>query len=492
LERLSQPERLPLGQLAYHFTEAAVYHGPEKAIDYAVRSGDHASDGLALEDAARYYGMALRVLRLLPPGPAVDGERLNLHTKRGRSFFQVGWWALAKGEFELALSFLNPAEQVKRCELLVNLAEAAFWLMDGRVLRSSAKAAELLADRIGRDDLWADARAWMASAEVADGDVLGGIETDRQTLARVDGIRSFGLARVPLTLYWAGRSSEAVGHGAQAVERARESGEPAFLLYALQHLGISLSGAGRYDEALRAFDEACTLGRQCGSLPLLARAMSMSVAPLLSLGDFDGATRRAMEVRELAHRVAFEPPLVSAGIDLLLIYARSQEPGRAEPLLAKVEYAVQQASGWHAWKWRMRLSQARAELAAASGNWMDAIMFAGNVIEQSETRSRPKYQALGFATRARARGQLGMRQAVDDARVAVNIARRLSDPAVLLECLGVLLEQDGNSDVFVEWQRTVESILGTLTNEPLRRTFMARLPVGIAGAESAASCWAGR
>jgi tetratricopeptide (TPR) repeat protein len=350
----------------------------------------------------------------------------------------------------------------------------------------------LLADRIGRDDLWADARAGMASAEVADGDVLGGIETDRQTLARVGGIGSFGLARIPLTLYWAGRSSEAVGHGAEAVERARESGEPAFLLYALQHFGISLSGAGRYDEALRAFDEACTLGRQCGSLPLLARAMSMSVAPLLSLGDFDGAARRAMEVRELAHRVAFEPPLVSAGIDLLLIHARSQEPGRAEPLLAKVEYSVQQASGWHAWKWRMRLSQARAELAAASGNWMDAITFAGNVIEQSETRSRPKYQALGFATRARARGQLGMRHAVDDARAAVNIARRLSDPAVLLECLNVLLEQDGNSDVFVEWQRTVKSILGTLTHEPLRRTFMARLPVGLAGGESAASCWAGR
>jgi tetratricopeptide (TPR) repeat protein len=358
--------------------------------------------------------------------------------------------------------------------------------MDIPALRSSAVEAELLADRIGRDDLWADARAWIASAAIAEGDVLGGIETDRQTLARAGGIRSFGLARVPLTLYWAGRSTEAVGHGAQAVERARESGDPAFLLYALQHLGISLSGAGRYDEALRAFDEACKFGRQCGALPLLARAMSMSVAPLLSLGDFDGAARRAMEARELAHRVAFQPPLVSAGIDLLLIYARSHEPGRAEPLLADVEWAVQQASGWHAWKWRMRLSQARAELASAKSNWMDAIEFATSVIEQSASRSRPKYQALGLATRARARGQLGMRQAAADAWAAVNVARRLSDPAVLLESLSVLLEQDGNSELFAEWQRTVQSILGTLTNEPLRRTFMAGIPTRIAAPELSA------
>jgi len=195
---------------------------------------------------------------------------------------------------------------------------------------------------------------------------------------------------------------------------------------------------------------------------------------LLSLGDFDGAARRATEARELAHRVAFEPPLVSAGIDLLLIHARSQNAGRAEPLLAEVERAVQQASGWHAWKWRMRLSQARAELAAAKGNWRDAITFASDVIEQSETRSRPKYQALGLATRARARGGLGKREAVDDAWAAVKVARRLSDPAVLLECLSVLLEQDGNSKVLGEWERTMESILGALSGEPLRRKFLAK------------------
>jgi hypothetical protein len=135
-----------------------------------------------------------------------------------------------------------------------------------------------------------------------------------------------------------------------------------------------------------------------------------------------------MEARELAH-VAFQPALVSAGIDLLLIYARSHDPGRAEPLLAEVESAVQQASGWHAWKWKMRLSH---------------------------------------AVRARARGHL-MRQALDDARAAVNVARRLSDPAVLLECLGVLLEHDQDSNVLVEWQQTAESIPGALTNDPLRR-----------------------
>src|SRR3954447_26804535 len=85
------------------------------------------------------------------------------------------------------------------------------------------------------------------------------------------------------------------------------------LLYALQHFGVCLSGAGRYDAALQAFDEACAFGRTCGAFPLLARATSMSITLLLSRRYFVGAANRSMGARELAHRVAFEPPLVSAG-----------------------------------------------------------------------------------------------------------------------------------------------------------------------------------
>ena len=472
LEQLPGTGRLPLRELAYHFGQASAYRGAEKAVDYATRAGDQASGALAMEDAARCYELALRALDLLSRGPERNETRFDLHARRGRSFFQIGQWAQAKAAFESALSLLDPQADARRCELLVSLSEASFWLMDLAALRRYAGEAQVLADRIERDDLWADAVAWLASARVADGDVMGGIQTDRQALERAGGIRSFGLARVPLTLYWVGRTREAADHAAQAVERARVSDDPAFLLYALQHQGLSLSGAGRYDDALRAFDEARAFGRHCGAFPLLARATSMSVAPLLSLGDLKGATTRALEARELAHRVAFEPPLVSAGIDLLLIHARSHDPGRAEPLLDEIAHAAENAKGWHAWKWNMRLSQARAELALAQGKWSDAISEATTVVDQSRLRHRVKYEALSLATRARARHRLGLRPAVDDAKSAVRVARSLADPAVLLECLSVLLEVDGSDAVLTEAQLTTRAVLDALSHESLRRVFL--------------------
>lgn len=472
IEQQSSPFETRVAELAYHFGQAAVYKSAEKAIEYATRAGDHAIATLAFESAAHWYETALRAMDFIGPAADAPAKRFELHVKRGRSFFTVGAWAAAKNAFEAATSLLGPAEEERRCELLVRLAEAAFWLMDVPAIRKFAGEAQALADRAGRDDLWADAQAWLASALVSDGDVVAAIEMDHEALARAGGIRSFGLARTPLTLYWAGLADEAIQRGRQAVENARAAGDPAFLLYALQHLGLSLSGGGRFDEALRTFDEARAFGRSCGALPLLARATSMSVAPLLSLGDLDGAMARALEARELAHRVAFEPPLVSAGIDLLMIFARRQDPVRAETLLAETAEAVQRASGWHAWKWDMRLSQARAELAFARGAWEEAVQAAAHVIDRSRSRHRPKYEALGLVTRARAARRLGARSAVKDARTAVEVGRRLADPAVLLDCLIVLLELDGTDALLDEARRMAQKIVRTVSDEGLRSAFL--------------------
>ncbi|MGH9412074.1 MAG: ATP-binding protein, partial [Vicinamibacterales bacterium] len=462
----------PLGELAHHFSQAAVYQGAEKAVHYAVRAGDRATAALAFEEGARHYATALRMLDLLPPGGG-QVNRADLHGRLGRSLFAAGHWKLAKRAFEAALTLVDPMESETRCALLVRLAETSFWDADAAAVREYAREAHEIADRIGRTDLLADALAWTASAQVSDGDVLGGIETNRQALARAGGIRSFGLARVPLILYWAGRVGEAVDHARQAVERARASDDAAFLLYALQHLGLSLSGLGRYEEAIAVLDEARSAGRRCGALPLLARATSISVAPLLAVGDLRGAMAGAFEARELAHRIAFDPPLVSAGIDLLLIFARQQDPGRAESLFNETARAVQTASGWHAWKWSIRLWQARAELAAARAAWSSAARAATHVIDQSRPRHRLKYEALGLATRARALHRMGSREAAADARAAVDVARVLDDPAVLLECSIVLLDIDGSDALQHETRRTGERILGALTRPSLRSEFVA-------------------
>lgn len=470
-----------LAELAHHFCQAAPFRDAPKAVDYATRAAEAAAAGLALEEAARHHAMALRALDFVSPGPAVPALRFLAHERRGWCFSQVGDWASAMRDFESALALLEPGDEERRCELLVKLAEAAFWLMDVPGLRRFASEAQRLAEILHRDDLWGDARAWSASADVSDGNLTAAVESDRSAIARAGGIRSLGLARAPLTLYWAGHTAEAVERAAEAVARARRSDDPAFLLYALQHAGLSLSGAGRYDEALRTFEEALEFGRRCASLPLLARATAMGVAPLLGLGDLPAAEMRAVEARQLAHRISFEAPWVSAGIDLAVIAARSGEVSRGEAMLAELGPAVHRAGGWHGWKWRLRLWHARAELAMARGSYQEALAAATHVVEQSRARQRPKYEALGLSIRACAQARLGVPRApaLDDAREAASVARALGDPAVLLACLSAWLALERSEELLGEARDTVARMAAAVHEDGLRRRFLSSLPYAL-------------
>src|SRR5207302_4898916 len=76
----------PLPELAYHFSQAASAGAVDKAIDYATRAGDRAADGLAHEEAARLFDIALHSLEFRPAGRDTGNLRVNLHQRRARSF----------------------------------------------------------------------------------------------------------------------------------------------------------------------------------------------------------------------------------------------------------------------------------------------------------------------------------------------------------------------------------------------------------------------
>jgi hypothetical protein len=163
---------------------------------------------------------------------------------------------------------------------------------------------------------------------------------------------------------------------------------------------------------------------------------------------------------------------VSAGIDRLLTLARRHEPGSAEKLLRETADTAASTAGWHAWLWELRLSQARAELALARGDFDLAIREATDGIDQSRTKRRPKYEALGLITRAHALHSLGRTyDAIVDARLAVSVARRTGDPASLLLALDAVLSLDGDDESAAEAPRVRDRILMALPDEQTKRGF---------------------
>ena len=462
----------PLAELAYHFSQAASAGAVDKAIDYAARAGDRAADGLAHEEAARLFDVALHSLKFRPPGRDTERLRVDLHTRRARSFDALGQWRLEVSELEAALHHLDPEQMDRRCELVLALARAWFLLVDVHPVEQYATEALELAERLQRSDLAANAMAWLARCRQANGDLGAAIDMDRRSMSRAPGSVTAAHIMGPLTLYLAGRSREALALAGVAADSARSSRDTTFIMYSLTHLGLNLAAAGRYAEATQAFHEARTCGRRYGAIPMLARATAMAAGLHLTVFDFEGAEALQSEACELARGVGFVPPIVSAGIDTLLTFARRHEPGRAERLLEETAAAAASTAGWHRWLWQLRLTQARAELALARGAFDDALATATDSIEQSRLRGRPKYEALGLITRAHGLHALTRtRDAIADARTAVCVADKTGDPVLLLLALDALIGFEGTDELATQARAVTDHIYASLPNELLRRRF---------------------
>jgi len=80
-----------------------------------------------------------------------------------------------------------------------------------------------LAERLQRSDLAANAIAWLARCRQANGNLGAATDMDRRAMSRAPGVITAAHTMDPLTLYLAGRSTEALALAAVAVDSARSS-----------------------------------------------------------------------------------------------------------------------------------------------------------------------------------------------------------------------------------------------------------------------------
>jgi tetratricopeptide (TPR) repeat protein len=134
---------------------------------------------------------------------------------------------------------------------------------------------------------------------------------------------------------------------------------------------------------------------------------------------------------------------------------------------------VEKASGWHGWIWRLRLIEARAELALAHGHLEETVDRATAAIELNHAK-KVKYEAAALDTRAKALHALGRTsEAIADLRRAVQLARPTGDPAMLLRAAAGLLALDGDDALIVEASTAAERISRALPDLQMQRAFAA-------------------
>src|SRR5262249_42667277 len=111
-------------------------------------------------------------------------------------------------------------------------------------------------------------------------------------------------------------------------------------------------------------------------------------------------------------------------------------------------------------------------------SWDEALHWAEETVTQCQTKLRPKYEALGRWTRARTLTGLGRKiEAISDLLNALNIARRIGDPALFVRIATTLLDLEGTDELLLETRTTAQRIAAEIPTSETRLRFEQAEPV---------------
>ena len=241
----------PLAELAYHFSLAPPARGAPKAVEYAERAARRAAGVLAYEEAARLYEVALDALDQAPADPE---RRCSLLLACGQAQTRAGDTSEAHGTFREA-------------------ADTA------RALGS--------AQLLGQAALGYGAAGQMAGG-IVDEELVALLEEALEAVGDGDpALRSRLVGRLAIELSFSEARERRVELSSQAVELARQVGDPRGLGFALVARHWSLWGPGNVQERLEAANDLLGLAESSGDERLAIAGHRWRMIDLLELGEID-------------------------------------------------------------------------------------------------------------------------------------------------------------------------------------------------------------
>ncbi len=189
----------PLSDLAHHYSAAAVVDGVDEAVRWDRLAAGRAMNQMAFEQAAMHLGRALESLALAPP-----------------------------------------VAQQRRCEILLELADAQFRAGSPETADRTYRKVIEIARKLDLVEPFAQAVAGQTHRQI---DNIGQVPEERvalleQALEKLDSdspTRARVLAALSADLYWTGQRERCLELSAQAIAIARRSGDDDVLARAIDH-----------------------------------------------------------------------------------------------------------------------------------------------------------------------------------------------------------------------------------------------------------------
>jgi tetratricopeptide (TPR) repeat protein len=262
----------PLAELAYHYFQAVGLGNATKAIDYAWRAGDRATQLLTYEDASRHYLMALEVLDVSTPGDVM---------RRSELLCAIGDAAWRTSDVERArASFLEAAALARQLGDPIRLATAALGLGGGGF------------------------RPWWTEQGLVDDVLVELLEEALDVLDRGDtALRVKLLGSLAQQFFVFDETDRRQRLADESLTMARRINEPATLVQALFFWRMARWQFANVRDRLAVSNEALELAQALDQRELVMQALSFRLVDLMELGDVRRADADAAALEAAAREL---------------------------------------------------------------------------------------------------------------------------------------------------------------------------------------------
>lgn len=277
-----------LREIAQHLYHSAPVGGPDKAVQYLIRSAASASAALAFEDAVLQMERAAELLDLADVAEVDEAVRTDVFLRLGDARFRAGQSEAARDAFRVA-------------------ADLARRRHDGRSLGYAALGYGATGVTTGLVD---GLLCWVAQ------EALGLLGDEFPSL------RARLLARLAMELYYSPDLARSTVLAEEAVALARETGDRRALGEALAARHFCLRGPDDLDARRAVGAELLALAEAAGDAELILRARHGRVGDFLEQGDIVGFEAERAAYAALAdalHQARYQgQALAWLGLRLLL------------------------------------------------------------------------------------------------------------------------------------------------------------------------------
>jgi tetratricopeptide (TPR) repeat protein len=257
----------PLGELAYHFVEAAEPATVAKAVDYSARAARRALAALAYEEAVAHFARALKVLEQSASRDAAT-----------------------------------------RCDVLLGLGDAHSKASEFDESRAAFQAAADLARTAGLGEHLARAalglgRGWIEQG-TADPAIVAVLQEALTALPEADSaVRARLLGRLAMELHFSHQPDRCQALARQGVAVARRLDDPSTLAFAVNARHWAQRGQDEVPELLAMADEIIHHAEAATELELALQGHSWRLVDLLELGQTETIDDEIAACASLAERL---------------------------------------------------------------------------------------------------------------------------------------------------------------------------------------------